>query len=80
MSLQNKPSLIDPSEYEEKKRTPSNTSVRKEKERELSRHTQVGIIWHLLKRDKVFLLSVGNIVLVLNFVFPAWPQLLRSVL
>lgn len=34
------------------------------------------LIWLLVKRHKVGLLAIGNIVLVLNWAFPLWPQLL----
>lgn len=36
------------------------------------------LVWLLVKRHKVAILAVGNIVLVLNWVFPAWPELVRS--
>jgi hypothetical protein len=37
------------------------------------------LIWLLVKRHKVQLLAVGNIVLVLNWAFPAWPQLIATI-
>lgn len=39
---------------------------------------QVGtpsLLWLLTKRHKVALLAIGNIVLVLNWAFPEWPQM-----
>lgn len=39
---------------------------------------QVGtpsLVWLLVKRHRIGILAVGNIVLVLNWAFPAWPQL-----
>ena len=33
------------------------------------------LLWIVVKRHKVGLLMVGNIVLVLNWAFPEWPQL-----
>lgn len=44
---------------------------------------QVGtpsLLWLIVKRHKVGLLMIGNIVLVLNFVFPAWPDLLLGLI
>lgn len=38
------------------------------------------ILWHLAKRHKVGLLAVGNIILVLNWAFPAWTELVKPVL
>lgn len=36
------------------------------------------IVWLLAKRHKVGLLAVGNVVLVLNWIFPEWPTLVKS--
>lgn len=36
------------------------------------------LIWLLVKRHKVGLLAIGNIVLVLNWVFPAWTTFVSS--
>jgi hypothetical protein len=39
---------------------------------------QVGtasLLWLLVKRHKVGLLAIGNIVLLLNWAFPEWPQI-----
>lgn len=33
------------------------------------------LIWLIVKRHKVGLLAIGNIVLVMNFVLPEWPQM-----
>lgn len=38
------------------------------------------LIWLLVKRHKVGLLALGNVVLVLNWVFPEWTELLKSVI
>lgn len=40
----------------------------------------LSLVWLLVKRHKVFILSVGNVVLLLNFIFPAWTTFLSSVL
>lgn len=42
------------------------------------RLTTPRLLWILVKRHKVGLLAVGNIVLVLNYVFPAWPTFVQS--
>ena len=36
------------------------------------------LIWLLIKRHKVGLLAVGNVVLVLNWAIPMWPQIVLS--
>lgn len=36
------------------------------------------LVWILLTRHKVGLLTVGNIILVLNWAIPAWPQIVKS--
>jgi len=33
------------------------------------------LLWLVVKRHKVGLLAIGNVVLVLNWAFPEWPQL-----
>lgn len=38
------------------------------------------LLWLLIKRHKVALLAIGNIVLVLNTVVPMWPNMLKSLL
>lgn len=38
------------------------------------------LVWLLVKRHKVALLALGNVVLVLNWAFPEWPQLVRSLI
>lgn len=38
------------------------------------------LIWLLVKRHKVGILALGNIVLVLNWAFPEWVQLVKSVI
>lgn len=37
------------------------------------------LVWILLSRHKVGLLAIGNIILVLNWAFPAWPELVRAI-
>lgn len=44
---------------------------------------QVGtpsLLWLLVKRHKVAILAAGNIVLVLNWAFPEWPQLVLGLI
>lgn len=36
------------------------------------------LIWLLVRRHKVGLLAVGNIVLVLNWIFPEWVEFVSS--
>ncbi len=36
------------------------------------------LIWLLVKRHKVALLAIGNIVLLLNWAIPAWPEIVKS--
>lgn len=36
------------------------------------------LLWILLKRHKIVLLAIGNIVLVLNWAFPAWTSFVGS--
>lgn len=44
---------------------------------------QVGtpsLIWLLVKRHKVALLAIGNIILVLNWMLPEWPQMVLGLI
>ncbi len=36
------------------------------------------LIWLLVKRHKVAILAAGNIILVLNWAIPEWPNMVRS--
>lgn len=38
------------------------------------------ILWLLVKRHKVLILATGNIILVLNWTIPAWPEIIKSML
>lgn len=38
----------------------------------------LGLLWIVVKRHKVGLLAIGNVVLVLNWVFPEWIELVKS--
>lgn len=38
------------------------------------------LVWLLAKRHKVALLAIGNVVLVLNWAFPAWAELVKSLI
>jgi hypothetical protein len=42
-------------------------------------HTGV-LVWILVKRHKIVLLSVGNCVLALNFLVPSWFDIIRSII
>lgn len=45
---------------------------------ELERTSTAYILWYLIKRHKMALLVTGNIILVLNWAVPAWPDILKS--
>lgn len=36
------------------------------------------LLWIVLKRHRVGLLAAGNVVLVLNWAIPAWPEIIKS--
>lgn len=38
------------------------------------------LLWILVKRHKVALLATGNVILVLNWMVPQWPQIVRSLI
>lgn len=38
------------------------------------------LLWLVIKRHKVVLLGVGNVVLILNWAMPQWTELLKAVL
>lgn len=38
------------------------------------------LIWLLVKRHKVAILAIGNLVLLANFIFPEWPQLVLGLI
>lgn len=38
------------------------------------------LVWLLVKRHKVAFLAAGNVVLVLNWAFPAWTELVKSII
>lgn len=37
------------------------------------------LLWLLVKRHKVALLATGNVILLLNWALPQWPQMLQSI-
>lgn len=55
-------------------------SAKKVKENELNNLSSFSIAWFLIKRHKVGLLTIGNIILVLNWAFPAWTELVKSLI
>jgi hypothetical protein len=48
--------------------------------RELERMSSFAIVWFLVKRHKLGLMAAGNIILVLNWAFPAWTELVKSLI
>ena len=36
------------------------------------------LVWILVKRHKVALLAIGNVILVLNWALPEWPEFVKS--
>lgn len=36
------------------------------------------LLWILIVRHKVAILATGNIILVLNWAIPAWPEIIKS--
>ncbi len=73
--------MTDGMKYEPTKRTkkPSNSAVKNEKQRILNDFGTPYILWHLVKRHKVFLLAIGNIILVLNWAVPEWTDILLGI-
>ena len=74
--------MTDGMKYEATKRNkkPSNSAVRKEKQRILDDYGTFYVIWHLVKRHKVFLLAIGNVILLLNWTVPAWTDILLGII
>ena len=38
------------------------------------------LLWIIVVRHKIFLLAIGNVILVLNYIFPAWFDLVLSLI
>lgn len=55
-------------------------AVKAEAKKIIEDQTTLSLIWVIIKRHKVGILAIGNIVLVLNWVFPAWFDVLRSLI
>jgi len=74
--------MTDGMKYEPTKRTkkPSNSAVKGEKQRILNDFGTFYILWHIVKRHKVALLAIGNIILLLNWAVPAWTDILKDIL
>jgi hypothetical protein len=36
------------------------------------------LLWIIIVRHKVAILAIGNIILVLNWAVPAWPEIVKS--
>lgn len=74
--------MTDGMKYEPTKRNkkPSNIAVNGEKQRILNNFSTPYILWHIVKRHKVALLAIGNIILLLNWAVPAWTSILSALL
>jgi hypothetical protein len=48
--------------------------------RELERMSSFYLVWFLMKRHKVAIFVTGDVILVLNYIFPAWFELVKSVI
>lgn len=83
MSLTGKAGTMDDVKFIEtgKKEISNPAQVnRKMYRRTVENHSTTYTLYALAMKHKVFLLSIGNIVLVLNWVFPAWTQLVLSLI
>lgn len=60
--------------------TPSKGTAKKQCLKIANQLNTSSLIWLLVKRHKVAILALGNVVLLLNWVFPEWPQLVRSLI
>jgi hypothetical protein len=47
---------------------------------ELDRTSTMYLLWYLVKRHRMALLVTGNIILVLNWAIPAWPEMVKLLL
>lgn len=56
----------------------TNKTLRANRLRIANELSTLSLIWLLVRRHRVALLAVGNVVLVLNWAFPQWLELLRS--
>ena len=74
--------MTDGMKYETTKRNkkPSNSAVKGEKQRILNDFSTPYILWHIVKRHKVALLAIGNIILLLNWAVPAWTDILSDII
>jgi len=46
----------------------------------VTRHSTIYTLWLLANKHKIVLLAVGNVILVANWVFPEWPQLVLGLI
>jgi hypothetical protein len=51
------------------------TVAKKAYKQAVNRHSTIYTLWLLAVKHKVGLLMVGNIILVMNFILPEWPQM-----
>lgn len=46
----------------------------------ITKHSTIYTLWLLAVKHKVGLLAIGNMVLVANWIFPAWPQMVLGLI
>lgn len=81
MSLQK--SAAQAMQYEASGKTEvSNASdvMRKAYKREVAKRSTIYTLWLLAVKHKVALLAIGNIILVLNWALPEWPQMVLGLI
>jgi hypothetical protein len=62
-----------------KKEASDLTSIlRKEYKKQVNNRSSIYTLWLLAIKHKIGLMMIGNIVLVLNWVMPEWPQVVLS--
>lgn len=71
-------------QYEETKVAPVNSRLPQIQNKVLvnaaKRLSTKRLLWILIVRHKVAILALGNILLVLNWAIPAWPEIVKSFL
>jgi hypothetical protein len=59
---------------------PSGAAIKKARKLTLDSYSTSAMLWHLVKRHKVALLAIGNIVLVLNWALPEWTSMVLGLI
>lgn len=59
---------------------PSKVAIKKAGTQVLNNFSTPRLLWHIVKRHKVALLALGNIVLVLNWAVPEWTAIVLGLL